>query len=173
MSNPKKQVYNGCFVDVFVQDVTFANGNTHPHEYVVHPGAVAIVPILDDEHVIMIRNYRFVVDQVLWELPAGIIEEGETPEITAKRELLEETGYSAEKWDPLMQFYTSPGFCDEKIHVYIARNLVLHEQRLEEGEEISVEILTWREILELLRTGAIVDCKTISALLYYRTYYRS
>ena len=147
------------------------DGKAHPHEYVAHPGAVAILPIVDDEHLVMIRNYRFVVDKVLWELPAGLLEKGEAPIAAAQRELLEETGYAADQFDPLLQFYTSPGFCTEEIHVFVAKNLTHHGQRLDECEQITVEIVSWREILEFIRTGAIVDCKTLSALLFYRTYF--
>lgn len=171
MSTHKKQVYRGSFIDVFVQDVTLPNGKKiHPHEYVDHKGAVAILPIVDDEHIIMIRNYRFVVDKVLWELPAGLIDDGESLATAARRELLEETGYAAETVDPLMNFYTSPGFCNEEIHVFTAKNLTHEGQRLDDGEDISVEIVSWRQVLEMIRTGAIVDAKTLAALLFFHTY---
>jgi ADP-ribose pyrophosphatase len=145
----------------------------HPHEFVEHPGAVAVIPIIDDEHLIMIRNYRFIVDKVLWELPAGLIEKGEALDVAAGRELLEETGYKAEKLEPLMNFYSSPGFTSEELHIFAGKNLSFQGQNLDESEQITAEKVSWRQVLEMIRTGAIIDGKTLAALLFYRTFTQS
>ncbi|MCE5319238.1 MAG: NUDIX hydrolase, partial [Parachlamydia sp.] len=100
-------VYHGDRFDV----VSLPIGNNKRRDVILHPGAVVILPILDHEHILLIRNQRFAVGKELWELPAGTLEKGEAPLETAKRELIEETGYEAAEMEPLTQFYTSPGFC--------------------------------------------------------------
>lgn len=161
----EKLIYNGKRFQVALDEI-----KGHTKEIVRHPGAVLIIPILDNGQIVMIRNERFVVKQNLWELPAGTIEEGEDPLHTAKREILEETGYRAEKIDYLFSFYTTPGFCDEIMYVYIARSLVLENQQLDETEVITVHPLSLNKILEMIYNKDIQDGKTIASILYYKMF---
>ena len=133
-------------------------------EFIAHPGAVVILPLLDETHVVMIRNYRFAVGQELLELPAGTLEAGETPISCAARELVEETGYRAGDIQPLCRFYSSPGITDELMHIFIARRLQVGTQNLDETEQIRVEILSLADALKATIDGRIVDAKSIAAL---------
>ncbi len=136
-------------------------------ELVVHPGAVVILPCIEDR-VLLIRNYRFAVKKTLWELPAGTLESGESPETCAARELIEETGYQADQIKPLLHFYTTPGFCDEILYAYEASGLTFVGQNLDEGEQIEVVPTPFAKAVEMIFSGEIVDAKTISVLLYSR-----
>lgn len=136
-------------------------------ELVVHPGAVTILPLLDPQSVIMIRNYRFAVGAELLELPAGTLEPPEPPVECAARELEEETGYKAAHFERLCEFYTTPGFTDERMHVFVATGLTPTKQRLEATEQIRVEIVPLRDALEATTDGRIVDAKTIASLQIY------
>lgn len=151
--------------------VTTENVNGHVKEIVRHPGAVVIIPILDDGQIVMIKNERFVVQQNLWELPAGTIEIGEDPLETARREILEETGYEAKSMEFLFNFYSTPGFCDEIMHVYIAKSLTLKGQHLDETEKITVHPLPLKKIMEMMYNKEIRDGKTIAALLYFNQWF--
>lgn len=136
-------------------------------DIVVHPGAVVILPLLDDGRVAMIRNYRYTVEQELWELPAGTREPKEEPMETARRELIEETGYQAGEIEPLMEFYTSPGILTERMFAYVARNLTSVGQKLEDGEQITVEALTINDVHQKLISNELIDGKTIAVLSTY------
>lgn len=140
---------------------------TVQREMVAHPGATLILPVLNESEIIVIRNYRFSVGRELIELPAGTLEPPEPPIECAARELEEETGYVAAEIEPLCEFYTSPGFTDEKMYVFVARNLTKKEQKLEATEQIRVEIMTLEEALTATATGRILDGKTIAALHVY------
>ena len=129
-----------------------------------HPGAVAIVPLVDSERICLIRNYRVAAGQTLIEIPAGTREPGEKPEETASRELLEETGYRATRLTPLCQFFMSPGVLDERMHVFLAEELSEHTRELEAGEEIENLIVPWQDALAMIEDGRIQDAKTIVAL---------
>lgn len=142
-------------------------------EIVVHPGAVLILPLLDDDRIVMIHNYRYAVERELLELPAGTIERGEPPETCAARELEEETGYRAASIESIGRFYTTPGFTDELMWCYVARGLTRTQQDLDAGENIRPEIVRWADAIEWVRDGTIVDGKTIAALLHYHTYGRA
>lgn len=152
---------------VVKQTVTRPDGRTASVSYVVHPGSVAILPLVDDNHLCLIRSRRLTVGQTLIEVPAGTREPGEPPLETARRELEEETGYRAAKWEELVQFYASPGILSERMHVYVASDLTPGEPRREPSEEIENLVLSWDEALAMLDRGEIVDGKTIVALLTY------
>jgi ADP-ribose pyrophosphatase len=143
------------------------DGREHERETVVHPGAVTILPLLDDDHVCLIRNYRASVDQTLVELPAGTLEPGEDPRRAAERELEEETGYRAKSIELLHEFYMSPGILSERMHVYLATGLELGEQDLDSGEQIDTLVVSWDEALAMAQDGRIQDAKTLAGLLYY------
>jgi len=134
---------------------------------VVHPGAAVILPVLDDRRLVMIRQIREVVEQELWELPAGTLEPGEPPIETATRELEEETGYRAGKIEPLAEFFSTPGICTEKMHTFLATDLTQVGQRLEQNERIAVEILETSEVRRMFLAGELIDAKTIAVLGLY------
>jgi ADP-ribose pyrophosphatase len=144
------------------------DGTMRPREVVVHPGAVVIVPLLDDGRLCFIENYRIAVEQTLLEFPAGTIDPGEDPAVTAPRELAEETGYQARKWQKLGEFFMSPGILNERMHVYLAKDLTPGPTALELGEQITSRLTTVEEALEMIDRGEIVDAKTLAALLLYQ-----
>jgi len=151
----ERRVYDGGDGKPLIRDV------------VVHPGAVVILPILDRKRVVMIHNERHAVGETLWELPAGTREPGE-PEIeTARRELIEETGYEAGAIEPMAQFYTSPGILSEMMHAFVATDLSHVGQRLEHGERIDVEVVEVDRLRRMMREGSIRDGKTLAVLGLY------
>lgn len=139
----------------------------HPYDVIVHPGAVVVLPLLDDGRVVLIENTRPAVGRALLELPAGTLDPGEDPRACAARELTEETGYRAERVSPLLEFYTTPGMTDELMHAFVATGLTAGEAMLEPTEQIRVVVRGWAEVLEDIRKGRIVDGKSIAAVLYY------
>ncbi len=141
-------------------------------DVIVHPGAVVLLPILDDGSVVMIRNYRHVVEETLWELPAGTREDGELAIDTARRELIEETGYRAGSVEPLIDFFSSPGVMTERMQAFIATDLTLVGQQLEEGEEIEVEMRPMAEVHRMVLAGEIRDGKTLAVLGFYTAQHR-
>jgi len=159
--------HRGRLFSVEVLSFTDTHGRSVRREIVRHPGAVVIVPILDDGRLVLIRNYRIAVDDRLWELPAGKLEPGEEPQHAAARELEEETGYRAGRIRPLTAFFSSPGFADELIHAFCAEDLTQVGQNLEPGEEIEVAELARGEVLAMIADGRIRDGKTIAAVLMW------
>ncbi len=160
-------VFRGVKFDVERRSVPTADGGTAVREVVVHPGAVVVLPLLDDGRIVMIRNHRFAVEETLWELCAGTLEEGESPAETAARELVEETGYRASRLEPLTTFYTTPGICTERMHAFLATGLTEVGQDLEDTERIEVEAVTPGRALEMVRSGEVRDGKTIATLLFH------
>lgn len=148
-------------------------GGTMTREVVVPADAVVILPMLDDDTVVLIRNERFAVGQTLWELPAGTIEPGEATALCAGRELLEETGYEASEISRLIEFYPTPGFCTELLTAFLARELVFRGQDLDETERITTEAVPLNESIQMVRDNRIRDAKTIATLLYYQTFLRT
>ena len=143
------------------------DGREHVRETVVHPGAVAIVPMVDDDHVCLIRNYRPSVGRTLIELPAGTLGQGEDPRAAAARELIEETGYRARSVEPLVEFFMSPGILNERMYVFLATGLESGVQQLEAGEQIERLVVAWDEALDMVRQGKIQDAKSLAGLLHY------
>ena len=143
------------------------HGNEHSREVVRHPGAVTIIPLLAKEMVCLIRNYRVAVDQTLIELPAGTRDPHEDPRETALRELAEETGYRAGSIEQVHSFYMSPGILDERMDVFVARDLQPGKPLLDSGEQIETLVVPWDRAIQMVREGAIQDAKTIAALLLY------
>lgn len=143
-------------------------GDDHRRLFIRHPGAVVIVPVLDDGRVVLIRNFRAAVGGVIAELCAGTLEPGEDPALTARRELIEETGYEARTMTPLGSYLTSPGLSDELMHAYFASGLSHVGQRLEEGEDIEVETVTTDEAFAMIDDGRLRDAKSMLALLLAR-----
>jgi ADP-ribose pyrophosphatase len=159
-----EQIYKGKIIDLLVDEVSLPDGGTSYREIVKHPGAVAIMAITNDQKLVLVRQYRKALEKTIYEIPAGKLDIGEEPETCAKRELQEETGYSANIWKKLVGFYTSPGFADEFIHLYEASELSLGEISPDEDEFIERVELTWDECKEKMLTGEICDAKTLYAI---------
>ncbi len=160
-----RTVFEGRLIGVRVDEVELANGRRAIREIVPHPGAVGIVPLLEDDRVVMIRQYRHAAGKVLWELPAGLLEEGEGPEDAARRELAEEIGYEAEELTPLFSTYLSPGFSCEVIHVFVARGLRRVEARAEPDENIRAVPLPLAEAVAMVRRGEVQNATAICGIL--------
>lgn len=143
------------------------DGRPLVRDIIVHPGAVVILPVLDAERLVMIRNYRHAAEQELLELPAGTLEPGEAPLAAAARELEEETGYAAGSVEPFIEFFTTPGMCTELMRGYVARDLKATAQRLERGERIRVEVVSRDRARRGLWDGTIRDGKTIAVLAVF------
>ena len=148
--------------------LTRRDGGKEAREVVVHPGSVVILPLLADGRIVMIKNFRFSVERTLWELPAGTRDPHEPVLSCAARELEEETGYRAGSLVPLLEFYPAPGLSDERMHAFVATDLTPVAQKLDATEQIEVFPLAREEALDMLRSGAIEDAKSISVLLYHR-----
>ena len=143
------------------------DGTHTTREIICHPGAVTIIPIIDDEHVCLIRNFRISVEKTLIELPAGTLEPGEDPAQTAIRELEEETGFQTTELTPLNSFFLSPGILNERMHLFVATNLTAGPAQREPGEQIENYVATWDEAMKMACDGTIEDAKTLVGLLLY------
>jgi len=166
-----RRAYTGRFINVDLDTVQAPDGSTLELEMVRHPGACAVVPLLSDPggadpQVLLIRQYRYAAGGAIWEIPAGVLEPGETPEDCARRELLEETGASADRIEYLTAIYTTPGFTDERIHLFLATGITAGEPRPRSDEFVEVEVRPISRVLEMIRDREIVDGKSIVALLY-------
>jgi len=162
-------VYRGRIISLDLDTVRFPDGSTGVLEVVRHPGAAAVLPFLDapsdaDPRVILIRQYRWAAEGELWEVPAGRLDPGEAPEACAARELAEETGWRAERIIPLAPLWTTPGFTDEKIHLFAATGLMPGEHRREADEFLEVHELRWSRVMEMAAAGEIRDAKTLATL---------
>lgn len=144
-----------------------ASGTPRSYEVIRHPGAAVILPIMNDGRVVLIANHRVSVETDLLELPAGTIDPPEDARTCAERELIEETGFRASAFDPLVSFYSSPGICDERMHVFVARGLIAGETALEAGERIVTHAMSFADALDAIRDGRIIDAKSIVALLFF------
>lgn len=160
-------LYRGKKIQLALDRRPLADGAVLEREVILHPGAVVIIPLLDAEHVCLVRNFRFSVEEWLLELPAGTLEPPEPPDVTAVRELAEETGYRAAQWRKLTEFYPSPGIMSERMYLYVAEGLTPGPQRLEAGEEIKTEILSWKDAVAAIFDGRIRDAKTMVGVLLW------
>jgi ADP-ribose pyrophosphatase len=161
------RVLQGARFDVHRYSVPGRAGQTVQREVIAHPGAVAVLPLIDDDHVVLIRNQRPTIDQTLWEIPAGTLEPGEDPAVCAARELVEETGYEAARMEPLTGFYTTPGFCTEFMHAFVARQLRHVGQDLDDNERIEPRIVPMTQVLDMIRQRQLVDGKSIATILFF------
>lgn len=162
-----QDVFQGDRFTVRRVSIPRPGGGTASKDVIIHPAAVAVLPIRDDGRLVLIRNHRFTIDRALLEIPAGKVDDGELPEAAARRECCEETGYRPAGLTPLCRFYPSPGILSEEMYVYVGSGLTQRGQSLMDNERIEVEIMTWPEVFDLLDRGAIEDAKTIVAILYY------
>jgi ADP-ribose pyrophosphatase len=165
-------IYEGRIITLRVEEVELPDGKIAKRELIKHPGAVAIIPITADGKLILVEQFRKALDRTLVEIPAGKMEFGEAPEVTAVRELEEETGYGAEKFTYLQSFATSPGFADEIIHLYLAEELIKIENPAagDEDEFIDLVEVTIEEAEELITKGKIFDAKTAFAVLFAKNH---
>lgn len=166
-----KRVYSGRIISVDVDHVRFPNGTTGDLEMVRHPGASAVVPFLDDPRspdprILLIRQYRYAANGFVHEIPAGRLDPGEGPHECAARELKEETGYSASELIPLTTFYTTPGFTDERIHLFAAVGLTEGESRPESDEILDLVRVPISQAMEMIRAGQLVDGKSMIGLFF-------
>lgn len=162
----RKEIYQGVVLHVVCDTVRLPNGKTAPREYCLHPGAAAVVPLCDDETVLMVRQYRYAHRRVFFEIPAGKLDDkGEPPLVGATRELREETGAVAERYTYLGPLDTSPALMDERIHLYLAEGLTFENQDLDEDEFLTVEKVPLIDLVQMVMRGEIADSKTQAAIL--------
>jgi len=167
--------YHGRVISLDVDTVEFPDGSRGQLEMVRHPGASAVLPLMDppetpDPRVLLIRQFRHAADDYMWEIPAGRLDPGETPEACARRELEEETGMRADRLQRLTTVYTTPGFTDERIHLFLAHGLTAGQHRREADEFLDVHPTPWSDVMHLIAQGTINDGKTVAALLFARCF---
>lgn len=159
----RKPVFEGRLLHVYEDTVEIAGRQTW-REVVLHPGAAAIIPVNDDGQILFVRQYRYAVGEALLEIPAGKLDPGEDPDTCAARELTEETGYRAGRLQKLGAVHTTPGFCNETIHLYLADHLIPAHQHLDTDEFLDVVPLPIQEVRRLMAAGELHDAKTLAAL---------
>jgi ADP-ribose pyrophosphatase len=163
----REMVHVGRKIRVAIDTEVAPDGTVIRRDMIFHPGAVVILPVLDRDHVVLLRNHRPVIGETLWEVPAGTREPDEPIEDCAKRELVEETGYQAAKWRCLGYLYASPGVLDEKLHLYIAEDLTPGTMRPEADEDLQPVTVRFEEAIRMCVAGEIKDAKTITSLLLW------
>jgi len=164
--------YSGTMIEIYSDTISVPNGNVVHWDFVKHNGAAAVVPITDDGKVVMVRQFRNALDRETLEIPAGGLDSLDEPTLdAAARELEEETGYKSNDLVFLITVATTVAFCNEKIDIYLARNLIQSKQHLDEDEFVEVEEYTVDELVDMIYAGKINDAKTIAAILAYKNKY--
>ena len=158
--------FEGAFLRLYVDTVRTADGHVGTREYLRHPGAVMIIPLLADGRVVLEKQFRYPMKRAMIEFPAGKIDAGETPFACAQRELLEETGYQAERWSYLGGLHNAIAYCDEKIEMYLAENLSHLGATLDAGETLEVFMVPWQQLLQWVRDGSVTDVKTMLGAMW-------
>lgn len=166
-------IASGGMLNVRRDQVRLPNGNTSQREYVIHPGAVVVVPLLANGHIVLERQFRYPLRQAFIELPAGKIDAGEDILVTGQRELLEETGYTASEWIKLGHQHPCIGYSNEIIHMYLARGLAAGANQLDADEHLEVFDLPFKQAIAMIQNGEITDGKTIVALFFAEKYLQS
>jgi 8-oxo-dGTP pyrophosphatase MutT (NUDIX family) len=162
--NNRTTLHRGRVFKLVRENVTLANGVTVDLDMIRHPGASAMIPMADKNTVILIKQYRHAVGEFIWEIPAGTLDPGETPFECAKRELIEETGFSANVWQKMGEITPVPGYSDERIHIFLAASLVRAKQNLDRDEMLNVHSVSVDDAIEMIHQGKIQDGKTIAGL---------
>ena len=160
-----KTMFQGRIITVLLDTAGLPDGGTAQREVVLHPGGVAILALDEADNVALVRQYRYPIGQLLLELPAGKLDAGEDHLPAAKRELSEETGLEAGELTYLGHIYASPGFCDEALHMYLARDLTRARQHLDEDEFLDVVTMPFAELADRVMDGTIADAKTVATVL--------
>jgi len=172
-----RRVFSGRVLDLDVDTVRFPDGSVGDLEMIRHPGASAVVPFVNDPRgadpeVLLIRQFRHAAERYVWEIPAGRLEPGEAPEACARRELEEEAGVTAGELRRLTTIYTTPGFTDERIHLFLASSLGGGTERREADEFLEVHPMPWSRVLRLIEQGEVEDGKTLVALMFVECFVR-
>ncbi len=166
-----RRVHSGRVLDLDIDTVRFPDGSVGELEMIRHSGASAVVPVLAgaaaDLEILLLRQFRHAADGHIWEVPAGRLDPGETPEACARRELVEEAGFQAGRLDFLTTIFTTPGFTDERIHLFVARDLVATQHRREADEFIETHRMPLSRALAMVRSGEVTDAKTVVSLLFF------
>jgi len=164
----ERELYRGRVIRLVERKFVLPNGRRTTFGIIEHPGAVAVVPIFENGDVLLIKQFRPSIGKEIYEIPAGTLEPGEKPLATAKREIVEETGFKAKRWRKLTSFYTAPGFCTEMIHVYEARGLSPAQAPGDDDEILRPVRVPMKEALSYIKRGKIRDAKSIAGLLVLR-----
>ncbi len=160
----RKSIFKGKIIDLSIETVDFPKKHVEL-ECINHPGGAAVVPLLSDDTVVLIKQYRHLIGNTIWEIPAGRLEQNESPIDCAKRELEEEVGYRTTKIKKLTEIYSAPAYCTEVIYIFLATGLTPARQKLEDDEIIKVMKLPFKEAIEKVKMGEIRDAKTVVGLL--------
>jgi ADP-ribose pyrophosphatase len=169
----KKDIFKGKIFDFSSITMRAPNGRKFVHQVVTHPGAAVIVPVLSRDKFVMVRQYRSAIDQVMWEFPAGTLNKGEPPLACAKREIVEETGFRAQRWKKLGTFFPAVGISTERMHVFLATKLAGERMALDQDEYLEPRIVTFRRLQAMILNGIILDGKSILAYHYLCQYRKS
>jgi nudix hydrolase, YffH family len=163
-------IFEGKVVNLYLDEVSLPNGKTSTREIVDHPGAVGIIPLTEENKIVLVEQFRKPLERSLWEIPAGKLEKGEDPLDTARRELEEETGYQAGQWEHIASFYTSPGFSNELLHIYVAKGLKKGDGKAiaDEDEFVNVGVFSLEEVLKMVKEQKIFDAKTLYAVQHWK-----
>lgn len=160
-----RRVYNGRIINVCADVIRLPNGKRAMREYIDHPGAVAAIPFLRDGRVVLVRQYRYPVHEETLEIPAGKLDAGESARACVARELREETGYTARRIRPLLDYWPTPAFANELLHIFVADGLTPGPLKTDEDEFLDVVVLPFSKVLAMVRSGRIRDSKTVIGLL--------
>ena len=163
----RKLMYKGSMLSMYADTIYTPDGNTAKWDYIEHSGAAAVVPVLEDGRILLVRQYRNALDRETLEIPAGGINKGEESITAATRELEEETGYKSDNLEHLISIVTAVAFCDEVVEIYVAKNLTKTQQHHDPDEYIEIESYTTDELSEMIYSGKIQDSKTIAAIMSY------
>jgi len=164
-------IHRGAIINYYVDTMEFPNGNQEKWDFIQHNGAAAALPVTADGKILMVRQYRNALERDTLEIPAGGLNPGESTDVAAARELEEETGYASDDLELLISIRTTVAFCNEKIDIYVAKNLVRMKQHLDENEFVNVEAHSMEELEGMIFRQEIEDSKTISALMAYKVKY--
>lgn len=163
----RREIYRGKTLKLRSDTLQKADGSSKKWDIIVHPGAVVLIAVTDKDEIMLVRQWRRAIEKRILELPAGTLEEGEPPEVCAQRELQEETGFRARQLIPMGGFYSTPGFCTEYLHLYLALGLESDPLPADEDEKIDLISLSLEEAEKMIETGEICDAKTIAGIQRY------